>query len=169
MLILVGLPWPCTMSIISVYTAAGGISGALWHIALQPLPGATAWLRMQVYYHNPSTGESSWQKPEGFEGDAGSAGAAPVPISSEQIPNTGWSEVTCSDGRRYYYHAAKEVRAFQPSKQFTSDDITSPQISLAVHIHLHATELQTSIHYQYTSICIVVCVRRTDPQLFLSA
>ena len=72
---------------------------------------------MQVYYHNPSSGESSWQKPEGFEGDAGFAGAAPVPISSEQIPNTGWSEVTCSDGRKYYYHAAKEVQAFQPSKQ----------------------------------------------------
>lgn len=66
-------------------------------------------LHLQVYYHNPSTGESSWQKPEGFEGNVGSAGAAPVPISSEQIPNTGWSEVTCSDGRKYYYHAGKEV------------------------------------------------------------
>ena len=94
---------------------------------------------MQVYYHNPSTGESSWQKPEGFQGDAGSAGAAPVPISSQQIPNTGWSEVTCSDGRKYYYHAAKEVRAFQPSKHFASNHVTLPQISLQGHIHLHAT------------------------------
>ena len=79
-------------------------------------PCDVAPLHMQVYYHNPSTGESSWQKPEGFQGDAGSAGAAPVPISSEQIPNTGWSEVTCSDGRKYYYHAAKEVCACQPGK-----------------------------------------------------
>lgn len=80
---------------------------------------------MQVYYHNPSTGESSWQKPEGFEGDAGFAGAAPVPISSDQIPNTGWSEVTCSDGRKYYYHAGKEVRAFQRGRQSTTELVTA--------------------------------------------
>ena len=96
-----------------------------------------AWLPMQVYYHNPSTGESSWQKPAGFEGDAGSAGAAPVPISSEQIPNTGWSEVTCSDGRKYYYHAAKEVHAFQPSEAINH---RLPQIRLQMHIYLHTTE-----------------------------
>ncbi|KAL3161297.1 hypothetical protein ABBQ38_009653 [Trebouxia sp. C0009 RCD-2024] len=71
----------------------------------------------QVYYHNPSTGESSWQKPERFEGNAGSAGAAPIPISSEQIPNTGWSEVTCADGRKYFYHAGKQETSWsKPSE-----------------------------------------------------
>ena len=64
---------------------------------------------MQVYYHNPATGDSSWQKPEGFEGNAASNGAVPIPVSSEDIPNTGWAEVTCSDGRKYYYHAKNEV------------------------------------------------------------
>ena len=64
---------------------------------------------MQVYYHNTSTGESSWVKPEGFEGDAAAGKGAPTPVSSEAIPTTGWSEVTCSDGRKYYYHADRKV------------------------------------------------------------
>lgn len=81
-------------------------------------------LHLQVYYHNPSTGESSWQKPERFEGNAGSAGAAPIPISSEQIPNTGWSEVTCADGRKYFYHAGKQVHDL--TAHVTIDVTTAP-------------------------------------------
>ena len=66
---------------------------------------------LQVYYHNPATGDSSWQKPEGFEGTVTTGSAAPVPVSSEDIPTTGWAEVTCSDGRKYYYHAKNEVKS----------------------------------------------------------
>ncbi|KAL0027442.1 hypothetical protein WJX77_001554 [Trebouxia sp. C0004] len=62
----------------------------------------------QVYYHNTSTEESSWQKPEGFEGNAAAGKGTPTPASSEGIPLTGWSEVTCTDGRKYYYHAERQ-------------------------------------------------------------
>lgn len=64
---------------------------------------------LQVYYHNTVTGESSWQKPEGFNGKVGVAGGTPVPISSEDIPMTGWAEVACIDGRKYFYHADRQV------------------------------------------------------------
>ena len=66
---------------------------------------------VQVYYYNTSTGESSWQKPEGFEGNTAAGKGTPTPASSEGIPLTGWSEVTCTDGRKYYYHAEREVSA----------------------------------------------------------
>lgn len=66
---------------------------------------------MQVYYHNTSTGESSWQKPAGFEGDAAAGQGAPTPVSSDLIPLTGWAEVTCTDARKYYYHAERGVSA----------------------------------------------------------
>ena len=69
-------------------------------------------LMSQVYYHNTVTGESSWQKPEGFSGQIGTAGGTPVPISSEDIPMTGWAEVTCIDRRKYFYHADRQVSVF---------------------------------------------------------
>ena len=67
-----------------------------------------------MYYHNTLTGESSWQKPAGFEGGPAAGPGLPTPVSSDKIPTTGWSEVTCSDGRKYYYHAQSEV---SPSKR----------------------------------------------------
>ena len=69
-------------------------------------------LYWQVYYHNTVSGESSWQKPEGFEGEAVSAGGVPIPVSTEDIPMTGWAEVTCSDGRKYFYHADRQVSLY---------------------------------------------------------
>lgn len=127
-------------------------------------------LHMQVYYHNPSTGESSWQKPEGFEGVAGSAGAAPIPISSDQIPNTGWAEVTCSDGRKYYYHAGKEVCACQRSRQTTINNVTAAtnQTSTTTQPHQEATEWQTTIWQPYDFVT-VSCMRYSIGQPILSA
>lgn len=35
-----------------------------------------------AYYYNTLTGESSWERPEGFEGDASKASAQPTPVST---------------------------------------------------------------------------------------
>lgn len=35
-----------------------------------------------VYYYNSVSGESSWEKPEGFSGNADKASSNPVPVSS---------------------------------------------------------------------------------------
>ena len=48
------------------------------------------------------TGESSWQRPEGFTGDVGKASSNPVPVSTEKVPGTEWQEVTCDDGKKYW-------------------------------------------------------------------
>lgn len=57
----------------------------------------------QVYYFNTITSESSWSEPEGYTGDAPAATAAAA-ISSTRCKGTRWSEVLCSDGRKYYQH-----------------------------------------------------------------
>lgn len=68
-------------------------------------------LIVQVYYYNTLTNESSWEKPEGFKGDSSKASAQPVPASTTSIKGTDWSEVLCTDGRKYYFNAASQVRS----------------------------------------------------------
>ena len=62
---------------------------------------------LQVYYHNKATGGSTWAKPEGFDGEIA---AAPVPVAANKVKGTDWSEVTCSDSRKYYYNPQTQVR-----------------------------------------------------------
>ena len=70
---------------------------------------------MQVYYHNKVTGASSWVKPAGFEGEVA---VAPVPIAANKVKGTDWSEVTCSDSRKYYYNPQSQVRSLPRTAQW---------------------------------------------------
>jgi transcription elongation regulator 1 len=73
----------------------------------------------QVYYHNTMTGESSWERPEGFSGDGVTAVAEgpPVPVAQASIAGTEWYEVKCQDGRRYYFnHGTQETAWSMPAE-----------------------------------------------------
>eukprot|EP00887_Chlorella_sp_A99_P005017 scaffold4.g5017.t1 len=92
---------------------------------------AAAWAAFKredgtVYYHNSLTKESTYQRPEGFAGDVEQLSSKPVPVSSERVPGTEWTEVSCQagvlggcavggvgvgnvacarrDGRKYFFH-----------------------------------------------------------------
>ena len=43
-------------------------------------------------------------KPAGFQGDAGKASAQPTPVATERVAGTSWSQVTCDDGKKYFYN-----------------------------------------------------------------
>lgn len=64
----------------------------------------------QVYYFNTLTNESSWTKPAGFVGDAQRASAQPTPVATERVRGTTWSQVTCDDGKKYYYNMRTMAR-----------------------------------------------------------
>ena len=70
----------------------------------QPLRGA------QVYYFNTQTNESSWERPAGFQGDGARASAQPKPVSTVPVKGTQWAEVSCDDGKKYYFNATTQVR-----------------------------------------------------------
>ncbi|CAD7700556.1 unnamed protein product [Ostreobium quekettii] len=62
----------------------------------------------QVYYYNTMTGESSWERPQGFRGDAEKVAEKPKPVASERIEGTDWTEVKCEDKRKYYFNVVSQ-------------------------------------------------------------
>ncbi len=64
---------------------------------------------MQVYYYNTLTNESSWEKPVGFAGDDSRASAQLTPVSTQPVQGTDWSEVVCTDGRKYFFKQGTQV------------------------------------------------------------
>ncbi|KAF5842244.1 hypothetical protein DUNSADRAFT_8306 [Dunaliella salina] len=62
-----------------------------------------------VYYFNTLTNESRWDPPPGWSEDmAAKVDKEPVPVSSEPVPDTVWSEVKCEDERVYYFNTETE-------------------------------------------------------------
>ncbi|KAI5402846.1 hypothetical protein KIW84_050443 [Lathyrus oleraceus] len=59
-----------------------------------------------MYYYNVVTGESTYDKPAGFKGEAHQVSVQPTPVSMVDLPGTDWQLVSTSDGRKYYYNNA---------------------------------------------------------------
>lgn len=66
-----------------------------------------------VYYYNSVTGQSTYEKPLGFQGEADKVTSQPVPVSWEMIGGTGWALVTTNDAKRYYYNIVTRATSWQ--------------------------------------------------------
>jgi transcription elongation regulator 1 len=66
-------------------------------------------LRVQVYYYNTLTNESSWERPLGYRGDAARVSAQPKPVATVPVRGTQWAEVTCDDGKKYFFNATTQA------------------------------------------------------------
>ncbi|KAF8672364.1 hypothetical protein HU200_049566 [Digitaria exilis] len=66
-----------------------------------------------VYYYNALTGESTYQRPPGYKGEAEKVATQPVPVSWDKLAGTDWSMVTTSDGKKYYYDNKQKVSSWQ--------------------------------------------------------
>ncbi|KAL1828233.1 pre-mRNA-processing protein 40C [Daucus carota subsp. sativus] len=72
-----------------------------------------------VYYYNAVTGESTYEKPAGFKGEAERVATQPTPISWERLGTTDWTLVTTNDGKRYYYNTKTKLSSWQVPTEVT--------------------------------------------------
>ncbi|CAF1932387.1 hypothetical protein HID58_067621 [Brassica napus] len=66
-----------------------------------------------VYYYNSVTGQSTYEKPPGFEREPDKVPVQPIPISMENIHGTDWALVSTNDGKKYYYNNKTKVSSWQ--------------------------------------------------------
>ncbi|KAL7180845.1 hypothetical protein ACSBR1_039832 [Camellia fascicularis] len=72
-----------------------------------------------VYYYNALTGESTYEKPEGFKGEPDKVTAQPTPVSWEKLIGTDWALVTTNDGKRYYHNTKTKLSSWQIPTEVT--------------------------------------------------
>ncbi|XP_039689035.1 pre-mRNA-processing protein 40C isoform X2 [Medicago truncatula] len=66
-----------------------------------------------VYYYNALTGQSTYDKPAGFKGEAHQVSVQPTPVSMVDLPGTDWQLVSTSDGKKYYYNNRTKTSCWQ--------------------------------------------------------
>jgi len=85
----------------------------------------------RVFYYNVKSGESTWDKPEGFKEKAVSKSSHPV--SWEPVDGTDWMEVKTDDGKRYYFHSKKREtswavpEAVKKAKEARAEDLKAAE------------------------------------------
>ncbi|XP_058183452.1 pre-mRNA-processing protein 40C isoform X1 [Rhododendron vialii] len=72
-----------------------------------------------VYYYNALTGESTYVKPEGFNGEPDKVTAQPTPVSWDKLAGTDWALVTTNDGKRYYHNVKTKLSSWQIPSEVT--------------------------------------------------
>ncbi|CAN8258729.1 unnamed protein product [Cochlearia groenlandica] len=66
-----------------------------------------------VYYYNSVTGQSTYEKPLGFEAEPDKVTVQPIPVSMENLHGTDWALVSTNDGKKYYYNNKTKVSSWQ--------------------------------------------------------
>lgn len=75
---------------------------------------ATHWTETGTkYYYNALTGESTYEKPNGFKGESDKATVQPIPVSWEKLAGTDWTLVTTNNGKKYYYNSTTKSSSWQ--------------------------------------------------------
>ncbi|KAK9115603.1 hypothetical protein Sjap_014550 [Stephania japonica] len=84
--------------------------------------GVNAWTAHRtetgaVYYYNAVNGESTYDRPSGFNGEPDKLTVQPTPVSMEKLAGTDWALVTTDVGKKYYYNDKTKVSSWQIPKE----------------------------------------------------
>ncbi|XP_030637850.1 WW domain-binding protein 4 [Chanos chanos] len=74
----------------------------------------------QIYYYNVLTGESQWDKPDGFQGDT------PVSAQSQTFSGSAWMEAVSPDGYTYYYNTETGESSWEKPADFDPQEEPGP-------------------------------------------
>ncbi|XDV35143.1 hypothetical protein PO909_005145 [Leuciscus waleckii] len=79
----------------------------------------------QLYYFNTTTGESQWEKPDGFLDESSSSSV----VGHMQDPSAAaWMEAVSPDGYMYYYNTETGQSSWEKPDGFSSEDISPPGV-----------------------------------------
>ncbi|KAK9106363.1 hypothetical protein Syun_022374 [Stephania yunnanensis] len=70
-----------------------------------------------VYFYNAVSGESTYDRPSGFEGESDKLTVQPTPVSMEKLAGTDWALVTTDVGKKYYHNDKTKVSSWQIPKE----------------------------------------------------
>ncbi|XP_016309167.1 WW domain-binding protein 4 [Sinocyclocheilus anshuiensis] len=77
-----------------------------------------------LYYYNTVTGESQWEKPDGFVDESSSSAAGQA-----QDPSGGaWMEAVSPDGYMYYYNTERGESSWEKPDDLNSEDVAPPGV-----------------------------------------
>ncbi|KAL1272196.1 hypothetical protein QQF64_028058 [Cirrhinus molitorella] len=74
------------------------------------------------YYHNTITGESQWEKPDGFVDESSSSAAG----QTLDLSGGGWMEAVSPDGYMYYYNTETGESSWEKPDDFSPEDVPPP-------------------------------------------
>ncbi|KAL7001545.1 hypothetical protein U1Q18_002698 [Sarracenia purpurea var. burkii] len=72
-----------------------------------------------LYYYNALTGESTYEKPDGFRGEPDKVTTQSTPVSWEKLAGTDWALVSTIDGKRYYHNTKTKLSSWQIPTEVT--------------------------------------------------
>ncbi|XP_056157376.1 WW domain-binding protein 4 [Lampris incognitus] len=73
-----------------------------------------------TYYYNSITGESRWEKPEGFQGE--SSGSIELGQSENSSSASAWMEAVSSEGYTYYYNTKNGESSWERPADFPAKE-----------------------------------------------